>query len=92
MNLWSSPNDPLFYLHHANLDRIWSIWQRQSSINLYDIGGPIFPNGTGLITLDYRMEMGQFMAPSLPIRTVMDTLNWNGHGLLCYQYEVYNEP
>ena len=22
-----SPNDPVFWLHHANIDRLWSIWQ-----------------------------------------------------------------
>ncbi|MGF9859862.1 tyrosinase family protein [Priestia endophytica] len=22
-----APNDPVFYLHHANVDRIWAIWQ-----------------------------------------------------------------
>ncbi len=24
----SSPSDPLFWLHHANIDRIWATWQR----------------------------------------------------------------
>lgn len=23
----NAPNDPLFWLHHANVDRIWSLWQ-----------------------------------------------------------------
>ncbi len=27
MNSSSSPADPIFFLHHANLDRIWSEWQ-----------------------------------------------------------------
>ncbi|MGE5347514.1 MAG: tyrosinase family protein, partial [Acidithiobacillales bacterium] len=24
----ASPTDPLFFLHHANIDRIWSEWQK----------------------------------------------------------------
>lgn len=23
----SSPNDPVFFMHHANIDRMWTIWQ-----------------------------------------------------------------
>jgi len=25
-NMWS-PDDPLFYVHHANIDRFWTLWQ-----------------------------------------------------------------
>ncbi len=24
-----SPNDPIFWMHHANVDRIWAIWQKR---------------------------------------------------------------
>jgi hypothetical protein len=26
-NVSFSPNDPLFWLHHANIDRLWAMWQ-----------------------------------------------------------------
>jgi len=29
MMLAASPNDPVFWLHHANVDRLWAIWQEQ---------------------------------------------------------------
>jgi len=24
-----SPNDPIFWMHHANVDRLWGMWQQQ---------------------------------------------------------------
>jgi tyrosinase len=29
MQLSSSPNDPIFFLHHCNVDRIWAAWQER---------------------------------------------------------------
>jgi len=29
MAAMSSPNDPIFFMHHAQIDRIWAIWQRK---------------------------------------------------------------
>ena len=26
-DIFTSPGDPLFWFHHAQVDRIWSIWQ-----------------------------------------------------------------
>jgi tyrosinase len=36
-----SPIDPLFFLHHANIDRIWDIWTRKQQ----RLGLPILPDG-----------------------------------------------
>jgi hypothetical protein len=36
-----SPVDPLFFLHHANIDRIWDVWTRKQQA----LGLPILPDG-----------------------------------------------
>ena len=33
-----------------------------------------------------------FIAPSVPIKSVMDTKNKNGEGILCYKYEKETKP
>jgi tyrosinase len=42
MNSGTSPNDPVFWLHHANIDRLWARWQQTRGITNYQptSGGP----------------------------------------------------
>lgn len=41
LNPISSPGDPLFYLHHAFIDKLWWNWQTaDEEERLYAIGGP----------------------------------------------------
>lgn len=42
MALSSSPNDPAFFLHHCNVDRIWAGWQQRNSASAYvpDMAAP----------------------------------------------------
>jgi tyrosinase len=47
-----SPNDPLFWLHHANVDRIWALWQDRRRGAVYPaawraelLGGFVDPDG-----------------------------------------------
>ncbi|KAK7040129.1 hypothetical protein VNI00_009935 [Paramarasmius palmivorus] len=80
---YSSPGDPLFYLHHANLDRIWWNWQMvKPSTRLYDISGrstvdPPYRN----VTLDFMLPT-KSLGPEMPIRDMMDIHN----KVLCYDY------
>lgn len=49
LNVFSSPGDPIFYLHHTYLDKLWWDWQAQNlSARLVDITGrntPAMPIG-----------------------------------------------
>jgi tyrosinase len=32
-DLFSSPNDPVFFVHHGQVDRVWAIWQGLDPVN-----------------------------------------------------------
>lgn len=34
-NLQRAPNDPIFWLHHANVDRAWTLWRRRNPDDVY---------------------------------------------------------
>ena len=42
-----SPNDPIFFLHHANVDRLWAAWQQANLAKggdaAADHGNPGYP-------------------------------------------------
>ncbi|KAL0066712.1 hypothetical protein AAF712_006317 [Marasmius tenuissimus] len=79
---YSAPSDPIFYLHHSNLDRIWWEWQMEDPENrLYEVTGrttfdPPYRNAT----LDFPLPSG--LAPLIDVASVMDTRN----EFLCYVY------
>lgn len=62
----SSPGDPLFFLHHTNLDRLWWQWQSASlPARLEEMGGRNVPANTSL-------TVGKWLYPS------DDVLNYDG--------------
>lgn len=92
-DLYTSPADPIFYLHHANLDRVWWSWQKLNlKDRLTDISGPIFlmdyaNEKGGNVTLDYPMTFG-VGAPNVTVADVMNIAGCGGkHGALCYEYD-----
>lgn len=75
--------DPLFYLHHGNLDRIFTYWQSKDPSRLTKVGGPVAPfdySGTN-VTLDFKIGIGA-LAPTVTLKDVLDSQG----NTLCYKY------
>lgn len=81
--------DPIFYLHHANMDRVWWSWQVQKpERRLEEISGPIVEldydnEQAGNITLDTPIHVGSTVNVTVRVRDVMDI----EAGYLCYTYD-----
>ncbi|PTB41893.1 hypothetical protein M441DRAFT_57967 [Trichoderma asperellum CBS 433.97] len=95
-DLYSSPGEPLFYLHHCNVDRLWNLWQHFDWLNRkYDISGPntsyaypydfFGPKPYYNITLNYPMDFQGLLTTKSQIRTTGDAMDIQGNGL-CYKY------
>lgn len=53
----ASPGDPVFFLHHTNLDRLWWEWQSNDTARLTEMDGQSIPS--------YAHEMqGEWLFPS----------------------------
>lgn len=55
ISVTTSPNDPVFFLHHCNVDRLWAIWQANNPSQRYQptSGGP---SGHNLFDLMYPWD------------------------------------
>ncbi|KAJ2711296.1 hypothetical protein H4S00_006102 [Coemansia sp. D1744] len=81
MSTKHSANDFLFMLHHAFIDRIWSIWQDDGHRTTFDGPGSM---GEEEMTLDSKILFFQ--------DTVEDVM-YLGRGQMCYEYdEPSSEP
>ena len=41
---FASPGDPVFYLHHAQVDRVWALWQAQDpGVRTHEVAGTQTP-------------------------------------------------
>lgn len=85
-DLFNSPGDPVFYLHHAQIDRMWWTWQhldienRRTAIN----GTGTFLNDppSDPTTLDTRIDWGVLTNGSRAMKELMSTTD----GPFCYTY------
>jgi tyrosinase len=80
VTLWT---DPLFFLHHTQLDRLWWLWQNkdpENRMNAY--GGHAQRHSIEMASLTDNIKMGA-LAPPIQVQEMMDIES----DFLCYTYE-----
>lgn len=78
-DMYCSPGDPSFWLHHAFVDRLWRIWQNMDSSRLTTIDGTDVSGNQ----LNLGMSVNVWdMRPTVTIGQIMDTTDET----LCYKY------
>ncbi|RPA75967.1 Di-copper centre-containing protein [Ascobolus immersus RN42] len=80
----NSPGDPIFYLHHANVDRLWALWQEQDPSRILSVGGPISPFDYegDQIDLNFHINLAE-LGPSRPLYE----LQYTRGPMMCYRYD-----
>ena len=79
----TASNDPIFFLHHANIDRIFEAWLRKfnsSSVPKYEPDGGAVHPGHG---------QDDYLVPFFPLRTNKDVYKISSH--LGYEYDTLPE-
>lgn len=85
-DFFNSVNDPLFFMHHGGIDRMWALWQEQDPQRAMDAGGSTGFFDMAPLTLDSWLWVG-FAGTDRKAVEVMDPMNRDGRGVLCYKYE-----
>lgn len=87
-DLFVSPGDPLFYLHHGMIDRTWWIWQsldsktRTSEKGISGTGTFLNQSPSANTTLDTIVDLGYAAQPAVKMEDLMSTTD----GPMCYIY------
>jgi len=77
----TAPNDPIFFLHHVQLDRLWWLWQREDPQRLLAYNGKAKDHSAQSASLDDPVNMNG-LAPDVAVSKMM-VAEASG---LCYRY------
>jgi tyrosinase len=91
MQSYLSPRDPIFWLHHCNIDRIWASWNAARNANSNDPGLADFVFSATQLDRTGTVRTSQFLdsdgnAKSYKVRD-MNTINAMG-----YEYDRLENP
>lgn len=81
----TAPNDPVFFLHHAQVDRVWWSWQTMVDERRWQYNGVARNDSTAEAGLGDILEFGYLLEKGTAVK-VEDVMDIEG-GLLCYRYD-----
>jgi Common central domain of tyrosinase len=67
MSFMASPNDPIFFLHHCNIDRLWAVWQQKHGSPTNDY----LPTAGEELGHNLPDVMAYFSPPTWPVTTTI---------------------
>ena len=76
-----SPVDPIFYLHHGNLDRLWTVWTRRQQAR----NRPVLPQGADLAAWSNEKFLFFSGSTGAPV-TQVNAGDYATTGLFDYEY------
>ena len=80
--------DPIFWLHHANIDRLWEVWLAlPGSVRLTDPGG-----GSALLVSQWQSAIFWFGLEQSPSTYTMDDVEDLSSATMGYEYESIELP
>jgi hypothetical protein len=80
--------DPIFWLHHANIDRLWEVWlSLRGSVRLTDPGG-----GSAFLVTQWQSAIFWFGSEQSPSTYTMDDVEDLSSVKMGYEYESIDLP
>jgi hypothetical protein len=91
-----SPFDPMFYLHHCNIDRLWAMWQADGHALEYPVAGgaaqhhltdPMYPWVGALAGYSSNFDFAPIVMPDFSALGVVTPADVLDHRALGYTYD-----
>lgn len=85
LDVFASPADPAFMLHHGMIDKVWSIWQEADPTRLYTYSGTstIFNQPTTPLVYNDTLIFFGVLGDTIAVKETVNTMS----GRYCYRYE-----
>ena len=80
-DFYASPSDPVFFLHHAWVDRLYYNWQAGDQVRVSTTGVNGADSTGATLTMNTQIDVRNFR-PTIPLRNVLNTQSTT----LCYKY------